>query len=241
MNHPFPPRPAARSAFTLIELLVVIAIIAVLASLLLPVFSSVQESGASSKCISNLRQIGAALNLYVGDHNGYYPALVNSAKADVNWDSDAINPYLPERTDAGGTQRQSVLFICPDANYKGDVKSDLSRTYSATSAMLGINGSFSIGCNRTTFDSLAGTLVLFDATQSGTNRYSQEEVTWANINGATDLKSPTAKTSTYIDFRHRDAFHGLFADGHVDTILRRNAQTVVTETMWTGRASATSP
>ena len=45
------------AAFTLIELLVVIAIIAVLASIALPVFSSVQTKGAQTKALSNGKQI----------------------------------------------------------------------------------------------------------------------------------------------------------------------------------------
>ena len=61
-------------AFTLIELLVVISIIAVLASIALPVFSSVQEKGAQTKALSNAKQIGLACKLYASDYNGQYPS-----------------------------------------------------------------------------------------------------------------------------------------------------------------------
>jgi len=63
------------SAFTLIELLAVLAVIAVLAGLLLPVFSKAKEAGRATACLSNLRQIGFALQLYTQDNNNRLPIM----------------------------------------------------------------------------------------------------------------------------------------------------------------------
>ncbi len=65
----------SRRAFTLIELLVVIAIIAILAALLLPVFSKAKEAGRGTACLSNLHQIGLALQIYVAENNNRLPVM----------------------------------------------------------------------------------------------------------------------------------------------------------------------
>jgi prepilin-type N-terminal cleavage/methylation domain-containing protein/prepilin-type processing-associated H-X9-DG protein len=60
-------------AFTLIELLVAIAIIAILAAILFPVFAQARESARKTSCLSNNKQLGTALMMYVQDFDEALP------------------------------------------------------------------------------------------------------------------------------------------------------------------------
>jgi prepilin-type N-terminal cleavage/methylation domain-containing protein/prepilin-type processing-associated H-X9-DG protein len=57
-------------AFTLVELLVVVAVIGILAALLLPAMTGVKHAAKQVRCISNLRQLGLAAQMYFDEHEG---------------------------------------------------------------------------------------------------------------------------------------------------------------------------
>ena len=100
-----------RPAFTLIELGVTVAIVLVLAGVSIPVYLRVVQGARAAACMSNLRQIGLALNLYLGDHNQIIPKMA-AGRADKTEQIPVIDNTLD-----GYTQNKEV-FKCP-ADHEG--------------------------------------------------------------------------------------------------------------------------
>jgi prepilin-type N-terminal cleavage/methylation domain-containing protein len=112
-----------KRAFTLIELLVVIAIIAILAAILFPVFAQAKAAAKKTACLSNGKQIGIGLYLYLNDNDDTLP-MANYPNAPGNTPSsfsylsggaggfvaqnwaDIIQPYV----------KNYNVFKCPEDN-----------------------------------------------------------------------------------------------------------------------------
>lgn len=116
----------------MIELVIAIGIISILAALIVPAVYSSRERARQIQCVSNLRQLGVAIQLYESVHRMFPPGASNRASLHV-----AILPHIDQdilfqkfdyssRRDPGRLLRETVidLFVCPGETapnaYSGD-------------------------------------------------------------------------------------------------------------------------
>jgi prepilin-type N-terminal cleavage/methylation domain-containing protein/prepilin-type processing-associated H-X9-DG protein len=137
-----------RRGFTLIELLVVIAIIAILAAILFPVFAQAKAAAKATACMSNMKQLGLALQFYVNDYDDevfYRSNWPNSRVGDTTkigpgenknefrwW--NLLEPYI----------KSNNMLLCPSDNLPtaspdANGVNDISRSYIAVSSAEGLN------------------------------------------------------------------------------------------------------
>jgi len=109
---------ARRTGFTLIELLVVIAIIAILAAMLFPVFARARESARKIQCLSNVKNIATALQMYLTDYDRLPPAEHRPEVLDwfgCDGAATTANPYLRWPVILEEYVKNRDVWRCPSA------------------------------------------------------------------------------------------------------------------------------
>jgi len=121
-------------AFTLIELLVVIAIIAILAAILFPVFAQAKAAAKKTTCLSNMKQIGLGVQMYINDVDDTLPMdqywIQTPPTFQVRWEA-MIQPYIKNgdsfqdnepdkgRANGGGGIYKCAAFPSPQLSQYG--------------------------------------------------------------------------------------------------------------------------
>ncbi len=116
-----------RQGFTLIELLVVIAIIGILAAMVFPVFARARESARKAVCLSNVKNVALAIQMYLADNNDTLPPAEHNATVvhyfspceDCNEPANSANPYLRWPVILDEYVKNRDVWRCPSAKAWG--------------------------------------------------------------------------------------------------------------------------
>lgn len=209
-----------RQGFTLIELLVVIAIISIMAAILFPVFSRARENARRASCISNSKQIGLGIMMYVQDNDETYPYgyyTHTSVPADQNYGNNfwywmnSIYPYT----------KSHKIFACPNSpeNNSGLLPTR-THNYAANRPMMPASTGTPVKSSAISF--VANTYAVMDGlgyvTYAPAVSNPVTEITWTVPGACKAFGTLTAGTSMpqrdCNKSRHFEGNGVTFADGH---------------------------
>ncbi len=185
--------------FTLIELLVVIAIIAILAAILFPVFARAREKARQTSCLSNMKQIGLAMIMYMDDYDEQFCNVTPTAGSAYKW-FEPIDPYI---------KNKQILF-CPS------LRGESSQGTPKTDYVL--NGVFSRGAHRAMFDQPASQIMVAEREKSkprtGYKPWPADGVSWDDLSTYQHGGTPHNHFNHLSHDRHNGGCNYTFGDGH---------------------------
>jgi len=232
-------------AFTLVELLVVTGIIALLIGVLLPALNVAQEQAKTVQCLSNLRQVMVAAQVYVEAHKGSYPLASYSGthgplQYNYQWDFTTIFDtntgtwsMVPGLIWSGKTNlriQQCPSYEGPSMTAGGTYDGDPYTGYNYNTSYVGGEFVSSLGTYTRTVKASqirkpAETAVFGDgAYRVGTGRLGANKFMRAPL---TDPQASDAYWNAAFryagtqDYRHRRATNVAYADGHAATVTDR--------------------
>jgi prepilin-type N-terminal cleavage/methylation domain-containing protein/prepilin-type processing-associated H-X9-DG protein len=142
-----------RTAFTLIELLVVVAIISILAAMLLPALRQAKEASRTTRCLSNLHQLGVVTHLYLEDNQQtFMPWSAPWGASYINW-ADVLVWYYPPLdpmafgANASSRERIKNVFHCPTISQTLNIFNFNSVTLWTMSSTYMVNGNLVGNCS----------------------------------------------------------------------------------------------
>jgi len=111
-----------RSGFTFVELLVVIALALMLMVIILPIYSAAKARSQKTTCLSNLRQVGMAIQLYAQDNDELLPPWMNRRHDEEGNTSPWDSPELLCTAVYSKSKDPRVMFCPSDAYARSDIE-----------------------------------------------------------------------------------------------------------------------
>ncbi len=136
-----------KRGFTLIELLVVIAIIAILAAILFPVFAQAREQARKTSCLSNSKQWGTGIMMYVQDYDETMVQAWNYGAPLLRDNGTVYRPWQPWAALVQPYVKNKDIGICPDLKDRSLPTSGNNRSllYCSYGLNYGYLGNFQVG------------------------------------------------------------------------------------------------
>lgn len=209
---------------TLVETLVVIAVIGIIAVLAFPALSGARERAIQGKCVSNLRQISAAMLMWASDNNGTLPP--QTFPNGLQWNNPG-SPFFEFMLGKAGTANNwdelvNTVLRCPGSNLRGTPDGERDNSYGRN---------IHLGVADYTVDAARQRNYATPLTRIENHSRAALVADWPIPNFQRETLNSAFRRQNLWS-RHNGRMCVAFVDGHVDTITRQQWEA------WDGAAPA---